>query len=49
MPKPVSPAEPPRFTAGVIRHRLPNGITILVQRDESAPVVAVATHVRAGY
>ena len=28
---------------------LPNGLTLLVQRDSSVPVVAVVTHVRAGY
>ena len=33
----------------VIRHRLSNGLTVLVQRDPSAPVAAVVTHVRAGY
>ncbi len=33
----------------VIRHRLSNGLTVLVHRDQSAPVAAVVTHVRAGY
>ncbi len=28
---------------------LPNGLTILVQEDRSAPVVAIVTHVKAGY
>jgi zinc protease len=28
---------------------LPNGLTVLVREDHSAPVVAVVTHVRAGY
>jgi zinc protease len=28
---------------------LPNGLTLLVRRDASAPVVAIVTHVRAGY
>src|SRR6266404_739505 len=28
---------------------LPNGLTVLVQEDRSAPVVAIVTHVRAGY
>src|SRR5688572_22930367 len=37
------------WTAGVERRVLPNGLTILVQRDASAPVVAVITHVRAGF
>ena len=33
----------------VIRTRLRNGLTVLVRRDESAPVVAIVTHVKAGY
>jgi zinc protease len=32
-----------------LEHRLPNGLTLLVQADHSAPVVAIVTHVRAGY
>jgi zinc protease len=28
---------------------LPNGLTILVQEDRSAPVVAIVTYVKAGY
>ena len=28
---------------------LPNGLTLLVQVDHSAPVVAIVTHVKAGY
>lgn len=31
------------------REVLPNGLTLLVRRDPSAPVVAVVTHVKAGY
>lgn len=31
------------------REVLPNGLTLLVRRDVSAPVVAVVTHVKAGY
>jgi zinc protease len=38
-----------RWTAGVRREVLPNGLTLLVQRDDSAPAVAVVTHVRAGF
>jgi zinc protease len=38
-----------RWTRDVHRQVLPNGLTLLVQRDRSAPVVAVVTHVRAGY
>ena len=40
---------PPFWTAGVRRHVLPNGLTLLVQEDRSAPVVAVVTHVKAGF
>src|SRR5512142_3139496 len=29
--------------------RLPNGLTVLVREDHSAPVVAIVPHVRAGY
>ena len=45
-----SPAgTPARWTAGVRREVLPNGLTLLVQQDPSAPVVAVVTHVKAGF
>jgi zinc protease len=37
------------WTEGVQRLVLPNGLTVLVQRHATAPVVAVVTHVRAGY
>ena len=33
----------------VRREVLPNGLTVLIRRDRSAPVVAVVTHVKAGY
>ena len=33
----------------VHRTTLPNGLTVLVRRDTSAPVVAIVTHVKAGY
>lgn len=33
----------------VRRHRLANGLTVLVWRDASAPVVAIVTYVSAGY
>ncbi len=33
----------------VVRTRLANGLTVLVRRDPSAPVVAIVTFVRAGY
>ena len=33
----------------VIREVLPNGLTLLIKRDPSAPVVAIVTHVKVGY
>jgi zinc protease len=39
----------PPWTEGVRREVLPNGLTVLVQRDPSAPVTAVVTHVKAGF
>src|SRR3982074_2888955 len=33
----------------VHRTVLPNGLTVLVQEDRSAPVVAIVTYVKAGY
>jgi zinc protease len=38
-----------RWTEGVAREVLPNGLTLLAQRERSAPVVAVVTHVKAGF
>src|SRR4051794_12612003 len=35
--------------ASVHRTVLPNGLTVLVRRDGSAPVVAIVTYVKAGY
>ncbi len=32
-----------------IREVLPNGLTLLIRRDRSAPVVAIVTYVKAGY
>ena len=37
------------WSANVVKRVLPTGLTLLVQRDATAPVVAVVTHVRAGY
>ncbi|MCE2900685.1 MAG: M16 family metallopeptidase [Gemmatimonas sp.] len=34
---------------GTVRDVLPNGLTLLTRRDPSAPVVAIVTHVKAGY
>ncbi|CAN5730373.1 pitrilysin family protein [soil metagenome] len=39
----------PVWTSGVRKEVLPNGLTLLVQPDHSAPVVAVVTHVEAGF
>lgn len=41
--------DPRRWTAGLRREVLPSGLTLLAQRDASAPVAAVVTHVRAGF
>jgi predicted Zn-dependent peptidase len=43
-PQPISWADFPRTV-----RRLDNGLTVLVREDHSAPVVAIVTHVRAGY
>jgi len=40
---------PLRVSADVHKEVLPNGLTVLIQRHCSAPVVAVVTHVKAGY
>ncbi len=45
----MSGHDSPIWTAGVRKEALPNGLTLLVQRDDSAPVVAVVTHVKAGF
>jgi zinc protease len=37
------------WTSGVRKEVLSNGLTLLIQPDRSAPVVAVVTHVRAGF
>jgi zinc protease len=39
----------PFWTEGVVREVLPNGLTLLVQADHSAPVASVVTHVKAGF
>jgi zinc protease len=33
----------------IVRERLPNGLTLIIRRDPSAPVAAVVTYVKAGY
>ena len=35
--------------SSIHRTVLPNGLTVLVQEDHSAPVVAIVTYVKAGY
>ena len=35
--------------ASVVRTRLSNGLTVLIRRDRSAPVIAIVTYVSAGY
>ena len=46
LPPGLLPALPP---ASVKRIVLPNGLTVLLRRDASAPVVAIVTYVNAGY
>ncbi|HEX2779486.1 MAG TPA: pitrilysin family protein, partial [Gemmatimonadaceae bacterium] len=46
---PVHPGLPALPPASVQRHVLPNGLTVLLRRDTSAPVVAIVTYVKAGY
>ncbi|HEU5304741.1 MAG TPA: pitrilysin family protein [Gemmatimonadales bacterium] len=46
---PFTAPPPSLWTRGVRRVVLPNGLTILIQADHSAPVVSVVTHVKAGF
>src|SRR3982750_986819 len=46
---PIAAHRSPVWTKDVHREVLPNGLTVLLQRDDSAPVVAVVTHVKAGF
>jgi zinc protease len=46
---PLTAHRSPLWTKDVHREVLPNGLTLLVQPDHSAPVVAVVTHVKAGF
>jgi zinc protease len=46
---PLTAHRSPLWTKNVHREVLPNGLTLLVQPDHSAPVVAVVTHVKAGF
>lgn len=45
----MAPTPLTSWTEGVRKEVLPNGLTVLVQRDRSAPVAAVVTHVKAGF
>ncbi|HEU4800747.1 MAG TPA: pitrilysin family protein [Gemmatimonadales bacterium] len=45
----MSPAPRLRWTADVRRELLPNGLTLLVQRDPWSPAVAVVSWVKAGF
>lgn len=38
-----------QWTESAVQERLDNGVTVVVQADDTIPVVAVVTHVRAGY
>ena len=48
-PSPSPGALPSLPPASVRRASLPNGLTVLIRRDPSAPVVAIVTYVKAGY
>jgi len=48
-PRPATRDSRPLWTDGVRREVLPNGLTLLVQEDRSAPAVAVVTYVKAGF
>jgi len=45
----LSPGEALALHRETEREVLPNGLTLLVRRDPTAPVVAIVTHVKAGY
>ncbi|HEX6644856.1 MAG TPA: pitrilysin family protein [Gemmatimonadales bacterium] len=40
---------PAHWTRGLVREVLPNGLTLLVQRDDSSPAASIVTHVEAGF
>src|SRR3954447_22101604 len=46
---PLTAHRSPLWTRDVVREVLPNGLTLLIQPDHSAPVVALVTHVKAGF
>src|ERR1700749_1994110 len=43
------PSLPIFDSSSVVRTKLANGLTVLIRRDRSAPVVAIVTFVSAGY
>src|SRR6476619_2453938 len=43
------PSPIPMNPGSIHRTVLPNGLTVLIQEDRSAPVVAIVTYVKAGY
>ena len=49
MSSPLPADRQPLWTAGVRKEVLPNGLTLLVQEERSAPVVAIVTYVKAGF
>ena len=49
VPTPAPGSLPALAPASVRRISLPNGLTVLIRRDPSAPVVAIVTYVKAGY
>src|ERR671927_1744559 len=46
---PLTAHRSPVWTKDVLREVLPNGLTLLIQPDHSASVVALVTHVKAGF
>ena len=45
----MPPAERRDWSSGVVRSVLPNGLTVLIHPDPTAPAVSVVIHVRAGF
>src|SRR3979409_1581774 len=46
---PIGAGDSHAWHQSVIREVLPNGLTLRIRRGVSAPVVAIVTHVKAGY
>ena len=49
MTLPATPRDALMLHADTTRDILPNGLTLLIRRDRSAPVVSIVTYVQAGY